>query len=591
MRGLDVSACIVFQHQRSQTSVPISAGVDPDTIVLLIDIRKDGVAMNDHVRMTIGMLQETFANPQLVAPLLFFQRHTWMDSGMDKYVIARLNVFLKATKESPVGLGDVALHQDLQFVQRAIEVGLAIDAVTEDCLAPAMLEEMAQHTCVLEGLEEHFLVIAGQDADRALFLPFACTGNNTSAVRPAINQIAQKNDAGIGLRQLRVIMLHCVNQCIEQVQSAMDVANDIQTLARWHRSAGLRFLRFEELSDRFEHGDTISLVALAHKGTFDAPQRMTRCLTGCWLVQKQHTAACEMKMRAISLVQCSNVLQDYCVFARVRTANDVASRCAGGTKQHTQTRKFGMLTSIRGLLAASIFTTSALCAVPAFAQEAEEASDSSITVSANVALTSEYRFRGVDLSGGDIAVQGGVDVAHDSGFYIGTWGSSLDEDTVGYGAVELDVYGGWSGDIAEGLSADVGVIGYLYPNAGAGDFDYVEFYSSLGFTFGPAEATVGLAYAPKQDSLGGTDNIYVYTDLGVGIPGTPVTVTGHLGYTDGFLTFTNDSKAFDWSIGAETSIYGPLSLGVAYVGAEGDIPPGFYDFTDDSIVVTLSASF
>ncbi len=247
-----------------------------------------------------------------------------------------------------------------------------------------------------------------------------------------------------------------------------------------------------------------------------------------------------------------------------------------------------MLTSIRSLSAATILSTSTLFAAPAFAQETSE---SSISVSANVAIASEYRFRGVDLSGGDLAIQGGVDVAHDSGFYVGTWASSLDEDTVGYGSTELDIYGGWSGNLTEGLALDVGVIQYIYPNAGPGDFDYTEFYGSLGFTFGPAEATVGVAYAPEQDSLGGTDNIYVYTDLGVGVPGTPLTVTGHLGYTDGFLTFTNDSKAFDWSIGAEAAVYGPLSLGVAYVGAEGDYLPGDYQFTDDAIVVTLSASF
>ena len=247
-----------------------------------------------------------------------------------------------------------------------------------------------------------------------------------------------------------------------------------------------------------------------------------------------------------------------------------------------------MLTSIRSLTAATILSTSAIFAAPALAQDASE---SSITVSANVAIASEYRFRGVDLSGGDLAIQGGVDVAHDSGFYVGTWASSLDEDTVGYGSTELDIYGGWSGDLTEGVSLDVGVIQYIYPNAGPGDFDYTEFYGSVGFTFGPAEATVGVAYAPEQDSLGGTDNIYVYTDLGIGVPGTPLTVTGHLGYTDGFLTFTDDSKAFDWSIGAEAAVYGPVSRGVAYVGAEGDYLPGDYQFTDDAIVVTLSASF
>ncbi|MGB7373793.1 TorF family putative porin [Pontixanthobacter sp.] len=247
-----------------------------------------------------------------------------------------------------------------------------------------------------------------------------------------------------------------------------------------------------------------------------------------------------------------------------------------------------MQSSIRGMTAATLAACAVLSSTSAIAQE----EDSSISVSANVALTSEYRFRGVDLSGGELAIQGGVDVAHDSGFYIGTWASSLDETTVGFGSTELDIYGGWSGEVTDGVSIDVGVIQYIYPDAGPGDFDYTEFYGSVGFTFGPAEATLGLAYAPDQDSLGSTDNTYIYTDLGVGIPDTPITVTGHLGYTDGFLTFTGDSKAFDWSVGAEAAVpTTPLTLGIAYVGAEGDIVAPAYDFVDDAVVFTLSASF
>lgn len=287
-----------------------------------------------------------------------------------------------------------------------------------------------------------------------------------------------------------------------------------------------------------------------------------------------------------------------------------------------------MLTSIRGLMAATISAGIALSAAPALAETNETDADkigptieraveevspesanyaggeSGFAFSANVAMVSEYRFRGVDLSGGDIAVQGGVDIAHDSGLYVGAWGSSLDEDTVGYGHTELDIYGGFGGNISDAVSYDVGVLFYLYPNAGAGDFDYVEFYGSLGYNFGPAEATLGVAYAPDQDSLGDTDNLYIYTDVGIGIPNTPLTVTGHLGYTDGFLTFTSDGDAFDWSIGVEAAIGGPVSVGVAYVGAEGspallddnDTPDIFsddfvYDFTDDAVVFTISASF
>jgi uncharacterized protein (TIGR02001 family) len=247
-----------------------------------------------------------------------------------------------------------------------------------------------------------------------------------------------------------------------------------------------------------------------------------------------------------------------------------------------------MLTSVRSFTAATFLVGCAMLATPAVAQEAA-ASD--VTVSANAAVVSEYRFRGVDLSGGDLAIQGGIDVGHSSGFYLGTWGSSLDEDTVGYGHTELDIYGGYSTEISETVSFDVGAIYYIYPNAGAGDFDYVEFYTSVGAALGPAEVSVGLAYAPEQDSLGGTDNFYIYADAGVGIPNTPISISGHVGWTDGFLTYTDDSKAFDWSVGADLAVGENISVGVAYVGAEGDYAPGDYNFTDDAAVFTLAASF
>ncbi len=78
-----------------------------------------------------------------------------------------------------------------------------------------------------------------------------------------------------------------------------------------------------------------------------------------------------------------------------------------------------MLTSVRSLMAAAMLAGTALAATPALAQEEE--ADSSISVSGNVGIVTDYRFRGVSLSGGDFALQGGIDVTHDSGFYVGTW--------------------------------------------------------------------------------------------------------------------------------------------------------------------------
>ncbi|MBV7256790.1 TorF family putative porin [Pacificimonas sp. WHA3] len=195
-------------------------------------------------------------------------------------------------------------------------------------------------------------------------------------------------------------------------------------------------------------------------------------------------------------------------------------------------------------------------------------------LSGNVGLYSDYRFRGISFSDEELALQGGIDLAHSSGFYVGTWGSNLGGfGTFGDPNLELDVYAGYGGTVGGVGTYDIGVLYYLYPGA-AGNNDYVEFYGSLGAEIGPAEATVGVAWAPDQGSIG-DDNIYVYGDLGAGIPNTPISLSAHLGYTDGALGLggTGVSAAgfesfsdnyLDWSIGASAELVG-LEFGVAYV--------------------------
>ncbi|WP_374409020.1 TorF family putative porin [Pelagerythrobacter sp.] len=253
-----------------------------------------------------------------------------------------------------------------------------------------------------------------------------------------------------------------------------------------------------------------------------------------------------------------------------------------------------MLTSVRGLCAAAFLSSALVAVAPAHAQD-ETDPPSAIEVSGNVAIVSDYRFRGVSLSGGDPAIQGGIDIAHESGFYVGTWGSSIDDGgTDLLGDMEFDIYGGWSGEVSDGVTVDVGLLYYIYPTEDLGaNTDYFEPYASIGFTLGPAEATVGAAYAFDQSALGDDDNLYIYTDLGVGIPNTPISLSAHLGYTDGvlappLLAGTGDDSGLDWSIGASATVLGGLEVGVSYVGVEG---PSIDSFTDDAVVATLGMSF
>ena len=247
-----------------------------------------------------------------------------------------------------------------------------------------------------------------------------------------------------------------------------------------------------------------------------------------------------------------------------------------------------MLTSVRSLLAATALA-GAFAATPALAQEEE--STPSVTVTGSASVTSDYRFRGVSLSGGDPAIQAGITVSHESGFYVGTWGSSIDDGgTDIYGEMELDLFAGWSGEVADGVKVDAGILLYAYPTNEFGPVDYWEPYASVAGTFGPVTAKLGMAYAWEQDGLGGNDNFYVYTNFDTAIPGAPVTLSAHLGYTDGvlappLLAGTGDDNGLDWSIGATASIYSGLSAGVSYVGDEG---PSIDGFTDDAIVATLS---
>lgn len=247
-----------------------------------------------------------------------------------------------------------------------------------------------------------------------------------------------------------------------------------------------------------------------------------------------------------------------------------------------------MRTSFRGLTAGTVLSAGLLAAPAAFAQDTSVPGPVEVTV--DIGVVSDYRFRGVSLTGGDPAVQGGVTAAHESGFYAGIWGSNIDGGAT-FGDVEVDLFAGYSADISPLASIDVGVIYYAYPD-GDGPADYYEPYATLGAQLGPVEASVGVAYAPEQESLGDEDNLYVSLDASVGIPSTPITVSAHAGYTDGVLApdllaggLSDDG--WDYSVELSYSLPFGLDIGASYVATDGlDID----DFTDDAIVGSISYS-
>ena len=233
---------------------------------------------------------------------------------------------------------------------------------------------------------------------------------------------------------------------------------------------------------------------------------------------------------------------------------------------------------------ASLFAL--LAASPALAQ----AESSAFTVSGNVALVSDYRFRGVSQTDKEMAIQGGLTVAHDSGLYAGTWASNLSGwGTFGGSNMELDIFGGFKTELTSGVSLDAGLNWYMYPG-GADETDFGEIYAKLSGTLGPVTVLGGVAYAPKQQALGRwylsgasaatgvpdapgdkEDNLYIWGDISSAIPQTPVTLKGHLGYSNGNsglgpngTSVAPTGKYLDWMVGADFAV-APVTLGIAYV--------------------------
>ncbi len=229
----------------------------------------------------------------------------------------------------------------------------------------------------------------------------------------------------------------------------------------------------------------------------------------------------------------------------------------------------------------------AATATPAFAQDEAEAPDA-FTITGSATVVSDYRFRGFTQSNEEAAIQGGFTVAHESGVYVGTWGSSI-----GFAnGTEIDVFAGFAKEVASGLTADIGATVYLYP--GTANSTIIEPYFALTGTVGPATIKGFVAWAPDgQDSLGDAGSFYTSATVTIAIPETPLKVKGSLGHawSDSFLGgYDGDGRVLDYSIGAEAS-WKALTFGVSYVNTNERAPFKETFGADGAVLFTLGAAF
>lgn len=223
-----------------------------------------------------------------------------------------------------------------------------------------------------------------------------------------------------------------------------------------------------------------------------------------------------------------------------------------------------------------------VCCTPVIAN-ADNAMDQ-FDISVNATLVSDYVFRGISQSDEGVALQSGVDVAHETGLYAGAWGSSVDFNDNDEASVEIDVYAGYAGEI-NSVSYDIGGIYYLYPGADSSlNYDFFEIYAALGYDFGPMAATVGVNYSP--DFYGATGDA-VYSHLNIDVP-----VTEQLSFNAGVghQTIEDGANYTDWNAGLSYA-FDRAEIFLSYHDTDLDEPGECADGCSDRVVVGIGTEF
>jgi len=230
---------------------------------------------------------------------------------------------------------------------------------------------------------------------------------------------------------------------------------------------------------------------------------------------------------------------------------------------------------------------SALALIPFSTQAIAQNMDAEI--SANVGLVSQYSFRGMTQSDENVALQGGFDVNHASGWHAGVWGSNVDFNDGDEASVEVDLYGGYAGE-ASGISYDLGVIYYAYPGAGSSlDYDFWEGFLTLGHDFESFSVSASANYSPEY--FAGSGDALYYALRADAPLAEGFTVSGHVGRQeiDNNTSFGAPDYT-DWSIGLGYMIEG-FNLSLQYVDTDMDEPSECADGCDARVIVGVSRDF
>lgn len=203
-------------------------------------------------------------------------------------------------------------------------------------------------------------------------------------------------------------------------------------------------------------------------------------------------------------------------------------------------------------------------------------------LSGNVAIYSDYSFRGVSQTKRNAAIQGGIDWNHDSGVFLGVWASPVD---FGDAYMESDWYGGYQGALDK-FSYKASATYFYYPNFATAN--YWEFAAFFAYDFDVLSVNTGFVGSPDYFGSLGTGE---YVPFGFAVPIGTVSCpfpgkewencfdlgfSAAAGYTHtDEQIFPNTHHYWDYNAGLTATMPFNLALDFRFVGTDVENFPGF----------------
>lgn len=201
----------------------------------------------------------------------------------------------------------------------------------------------------------------------------------------------------------------------------------------------------------------------------------------------------------------------------------------------------------------------------------------------SVAITNDYRVRGISQTRGAPAVQGGLHVRWSDAWVAGVWASTIDRSRGPSAAMEVDAYLGYAWQLAPDWDARLAVTHYWYPNDPARTrYDYDELSFSVAYR---AQLVATVSFSPNTTYFGYYDHRWhaeraasaSYELTGMHPLTESLSLTAGVGYND--LSRLFDRGYWYWNAGISYAM-GPLRFDLSRIDSD--------DFAEDLFGQTVT---